>query len=98
MTDADPGEDFRLCFTDLPWATFVTLDDFDEFHADDLDMLGLISRNKIVTPEGRKFEYRIDTLRAGILLESLQSLEVPGVPSDASLIPTALHDLIIDED
>lgn len=67
-------------------------------HLGDLDMLGLINRNKIVTPEGRKFEYRIDTLRAGILLESLQSLEVPGVPSDASLIPTALHDLIIHED
>ena len=37
MTDADPGEDFRLCFTDLPWATFVTLDDFDDLHADDLN-------------------------------------------------------------
>lgn len=66
-------------------------------HLGDLDMLGLISRNRIVTSEGRKFEYRIDSLRTALLLESLQSLEVPGVPSDASLIPTDLHELIIEE-
>lgn len=66
-------------------------------HLGDLDMLGLISRSRIITPEGRKFEYRIDSLRASLLLESLQSLEVPAVPPDASLIPSDLHELIIDE-
>ncbi|WP_049996136.1 AAA family ATPase [Halococcus sediminicola] len=66
-------------------------------HLGDLDMLGLISRSRIITPEGRKFEYRIDSLRASLLLESLQSLEVPAVPSDSSLIPSDLHELIIDE-
>jgi cell division control protein 6 len=67
-------------------------------HLGDLDMLGLISRENINNGPGDKyFEYGIDSLRGELLLQSLQSLDVAGVPGDANLLPEDLYDYITEK-
>lgn len=63
----------------------------------DLDMLGLIARETRSTAEGRYFAYEADSLNLEMLLNSLQTLDIPGVASEENNIPEEMQKMLIEQ-